>query len=102
MAEGLLCYTRPGDPTEQVDRTQGRPLSADDELRIVDDAGLLVPDGTEGELLVRVPYTINGYFRAESDNARSFDRPRRYARRCVIIPSSSARPEPAQALRSAR
>ena len=73
MAEGLLCYTRPGDPPELVDRTQGRPLSADDELRIVDDAGLAVPDGAEGELLVRGPYTINGYFRAESDNARSFD-----------------------------
>jgi mycobactin salicyl-AMP ligase len=73
MAEGLLCYTRPGDPPELVDRTQGRPLSADDELRVVDDAGRAVPDGTEGELLVRGPYTINGYFRAESDNARSFD-----------------------------
>ena len=73
MAEGLLCYTRPGDPPALVDRTQGRPLSADDELRIVDDAGLAVPDGTEGELLVRGPYTINGYFRAEGDNARSFD-----------------------------
>jgi len=73
MAEGLLCYTRPGDPPELVDRTQGRPLSADDELRIVDDAGLPVPDDAEGELLVRGPYTINGYFRAESDNARSFD-----------------------------
>jgi mycobactin salicyl-AMP ligase len=73
MAEGLLCYTRPGDPPELVDRTQGRPLSADDELRIVDDAGRPVPDGAEGELLVRGPYTFNGYFRAESDNARSFD-----------------------------
>jgi len=73
MAEGLLCYTRPGDPSEILDRTQGRPLSADDELRIVDDAGLAVPDGTEGELLTRGPYTINGYFRAESENARSFD-----------------------------
>ena len=73
MAEGLLCYTRPGDPPSVVDRTQGRPLSADDELRIVDEAGRPVPDGTEGELLVRGPYTFNGYFRAESDNARCFD-----------------------------
>jgi mycobactin salicyl-AMP ligase len=73
MAEGLLCYTRPGDPPELVERTQGRPLSADDELRIVDDAGRPVPDGAEGELLVRGPYTVNGYFRAESDNARCFD-----------------------------
>ena len=73
MAEGLLCYTRPGDPPELVDHTQGRPLSADDQLRIVDDAGAPVPVGAEGELLVRGPYTINGYFGAESDNARCFD-----------------------------
>ncbi len=73
MAEGLLCYTRPGDSPELVDRTQGRPLSADDELRIVDDAGQPVPDGAAGELLVRGPYTFNGYFRAERDNARCFD-----------------------------
>jgi mycobactin salicyl-AMP ligase len=73
MAEGLLCYTRPGDPPELVDRTQGRPLCADDELRIVDEAGEPVAAGTDGELLVRGPYTFNGYFRAEADNARSFD-----------------------------
>jgi mycobactin salicyl-AMP ligase len=73
MAEGLLCYTRPGDHPEVVDRTQGRPLSAHDELRIVDDAGGPVTQGAEGELLVRGPYTFNGYFRAESDNARCFD-----------------------------
>jgi mycobactin salicyl-AMP ligase len=73
MAEGLLNYTRPGDPPNVVDHTQGRPLCADDELRIVDDAGQPVPAGTEGELLVRGPYTFNGYFRAEEANARSFD-----------------------------
>jgi mycobactin salicyl-AMP ligase len=73
MAEGLLCYTRPGDPPELVDHTQGRPLCADDELRIVDEAGQPVPVGADGELLVRGPYTFNGYFRAEDDNARSFD-----------------------------
>jgi mycobactin salicyl-AMP ligase len=73
MAEGLLCYTRPDDPPELVEKTQGRPLSADDELRIVDEDGQPVPAGAEGELLVRGPYTLNGYFRAEGDNARSFD-----------------------------
>jgi mycobactin salicyl-AMP ligase len=73
MAEGLLNYTRPDDPTEVVDHTQGRPLCVDDELRIVDDAGRPVPAGTEGELLVRGPYTFNGYFRAEEANMRSFD-----------------------------
>jgi mycobactin salicyl-AMP ligase len=73
MAEGLLNYTRPGDPPNVVDHTQGRPLCVDDELRIVDDAGQPVLAGTEGELLVRGPYTFNGYFRAEEANARCFD-----------------------------
>ncbi len=73
MAEGLLNYTRLDDPPELVDRTQGRPLCADDELRVVDGAGRPVTPGEEGELLVRGPYTFNGYFRAERDNERCFD-----------------------------
>lgn len=73
MAEGLLNYTRPDDPADVIDQTQGRPLCAADELRIVDGAGEPVAPGEEGELLVRGPYTLNGYFRAERDNQRSFD-----------------------------
>lgn len=73
MAEGLLNFTRLDDPPDVVDRTQGRPLCADDELRIVDAAGEPVAPGDEGELLVRGPYTINGYLRAERDNERCFD-----------------------------
>lgn len=73
MAEGLLNYTRLDDPPELVEHTQGRPLCAQDELRVVDAAGDPVPPGAEGELLVRGPYTFNGYFRAERDNERCFD-----------------------------
>ncbi|OBK44916.1 (2,3-dihydroxybenzoyl)adenylate synthase [Mycobacterium sp. 1081908.1] len=73
MAEGLLSYTRLDDPPEIVENTQGRPLCAADELRVVDGAGEPVAPGEEGELLVRGPYTLNGYFRAERDNERSFD-----------------------------
>ncbi|BBY35073.1 (2,3-dihydroxybenzoyl)adenylate synthase [Mycolicibacter minnesotensis] len=69
MAEGLLCYTRPGDAAEVLDTTQGRPLCDDDELRVVDEDGMEAP---EGELLVRGPYTINGYYNAVEANARSF------------------------------
>ena len=72
MAEGLVNYTRPGDPAELLDHTQGAPLCADDELRVVDEAGNDVAPGTEGELLVRGPYTLNGYYRAPRDNERSF------------------------------
>jgi mycobactin salicyl-AMP ligase len=73
MAEGLLNYTRLNDPAELVEHTQGRPLCTQDELRVVDAAGEPVAPGAEGELLVRGPYTFNGYFRAERDNERCFD-----------------------------
>ena len=72
MAEGLLNYTRPGDPVEILDHTQGRPLCDGDELRIVDDGGDDVAPGQEGELLVRGPYTLNGYFNAAAVNERAF------------------------------
>jgi mycobactin salicyl-AMP ligase len=72
MAEGMLQFTRPGDDVEVVIHTQGRPMSPADELRVVDEQGLEVAPGEEGELLVRGPYTLNGYYRAEEANARSF------------------------------
>lgn len=73
MAEGLLNFTRIGDPPEVVEHTQGRPLCPADELRIVNADGEPVGPGEEGELLVRGPYTLNGYFAAERDNERCFD-----------------------------
>jgi mycobactin salicyl-AMP ligase len=73
MAEGLLNFTRLDDPPDLVDQTQGRPLCPADELRVVDTDGRPVARGEEGELLVRGPYTFNGYFRAERDNERCFD-----------------------------
>lgn len=71
-AEGPLTLTRPADPDETVLTTQGRPLSPDDQIRIVDADGKDVPDGETGELLARGPYTVRGYYRAPDDNARSF------------------------------
>ena len=73
MAEGLLNFTRLDDPPDLVDHTQGRPLCPADELRVVDTDGRPVARGEDGELLVRGPYTFNGYFRAERDNERCFD-----------------------------
>ncbi|NDZ94437.1 AMP-binding protein [Streptomyces sp. SID6673] len=72
MAEGLICYTRLDDPRELVHTTQGAPMSEYDEIRVVDEDGRDVADGTEGELLVRGPYTIRGYYRADEHNLRSF------------------------------
>lgn len=72
MAEGLICYTRAGDPRELVQMSQGAPMSPFDEVRIVDEDGREVTDGEEGELQVRGPYTIRGYYRAPEHDARSF------------------------------
>ncbi len=72
MAEGLLNYTRLDDDKELVCTTQGRPLSPADELRVVDADGNDVPQGEEGELLTRGPYTLRGYYRAPEHNARAF------------------------------
>ncbi len=67
-AEGLICQTAPDDPAEVVLYTQGRPISEADELRFVDAHGNDVPPGEEGELIVRGPYTIQGYYRAPEVN----------------------------------
>ena len=72
MAEGLLCYTLLDDPDDIIIQTQGRPLCVDDEIRIVDEDGHDVPPGEIGELLVRGPYTIRGYYRAVEQNVRAF------------------------------
>ncbi|MGW3284842.1 (2,3-dihydroxybenzoyl)adenylate synthase [Streptomyces sp. NPDC001002] len=72
MAEGLLNYTRLDDPSDLVIGTQGRPLSPDDEIRVVDEDGHDVLPGETGELLTRGPYTLRGYYRAPEHNARTF------------------------------
>ncbi|GAB3507042.1 (2,3-dihydroxybenzoyl)adenylate synthase [Amycolatopsis cihanbeyliensis] len=78
MAEGLVCYTRLDDPEELVLTTQGRPISLDDEIRVVDPddpaapSDAVVEPGAIGALLTRGPYTIRGYYRATAHNAEAF------------------------------
>lgn len=72
MAEGLICMTAPEDPESLLFNTQGRPISPADELRVVDEQGNDLPDGETGELLVRGPYTLCGYYHAEEHNRRAF------------------------------
>ncbi len=72
MAEGLVNYTRPEDDETTVLTTQGRPISPDDEIRVVDDEAADLPEGATGHLLTRGPYTVRGYWNAPEHNARAF------------------------------
>ena len=72
MAEGLLMFVRLDDPDEVRFETVGRPVCPDDEIMIVDDERNPVGDGEIGELLVRGPYTLRGYYGVPEYNARTF------------------------------
>jgi 2,3-dihydroxybenzoate-AMP ligase len=72
MAEGLIMFVRSSDPPAVRRETCGRPASPADEVYLVDEDGHAVPDGSPGELIVRGPYTLRGYFRSPEHNARAF------------------------------
>jgi 2,3-dihydroxybenzoate-AMP ligase len=71
-AEGFLNQTRPDDPDDIRMRSEGRPISPADEMRVVDEFDREIPDGERGELQVRGPYTIRGYYNAPEANAKAF------------------------------
>ncbi len=72
MAEGMLMFVRLDDPENVRMETVGRPVSPDDEVRLVDDDDKEVPDGDVGELLARGPYTLRGYYGVPEYNRRAF------------------------------
>ncbi|MDN0107666.1 (2,3-dihydroxybenzoyl)adenylate synthase [Yersinia rochesterensis] len=74
MAEGLVNYTRFSDSDHLVFTTQGRPISEDDEIKVVDSDGMPVAIGEVGALVTRGPYTFRGYYRSPTHNANAFDK----------------------------
>ena len=72
MAEGLVNYTRLDDNLETIIYSQGTPISAHDEIVIVDENLIPLPKGDIGEIITRGPYTINGYYNADTINKKSF------------------------------
>jgi len=74
MSEGMLFFVRLDDPQEVKLETCGRPICADDEVRLVDEDGREVKPGEVGELTCRGPYTLRGYFGVPEYNAKQFTR----------------------------
>ena len=71
-AEGLLNMTRLDDPDDRILESSGAPICDDDEIKVLDADGQELADGEAGELVVRGPYTIRGYYNAPEVNARAF------------------------------
>jgi 2,3-dihydroxybenzoate-AMP ligase len=71
MAEGLVNYTRLDDPMDIIINTQGRPISAHDEIFVLQSDGTRAATGL-GLLHTRGPYTIRAYFNAPEANRSSF------------------------------
>jgi 2,3-dihydroxybenzoate-AMP ligase len=74
MSEGMLFFVRLDDPDEVKLETCGRPICADDEVRLIDDEGREVAPGEVGELTCRGPYTLRGYYGVPEYNAKQFTR----------------------------
>jgi len=74
MSEGTLFFVRLDDPQDVKLETCGRPICPDDEVLLLDEEDRPVPDGEVGELTVRGPYTLRGYFGVPEYNAKQFTR----------------------------
>lgn len=73
MSEGMNMYPGVDAPQEALDWTAGVPLSPLDEVRLVEQGGTReVAVGETGEMEVRGPYTISGYYDAAERNAQAF------------------------------
>ena len=71
-AEGLINMVPLDAPDGYLLHSSGVPVCEDDEIKVIDDAGNELPDGVQGELATRGPYTIRGYYRAPDKYIEAF------------------------------
>ncbi len=67
-----VAVTRPDDPGEKQVFTVGRPLAGTD-LRILDFDGSILPEESLGEIGVRGPGVMKGYYRQPGETSHAFD-----------------------------
>lgn len=72
MAEGLVNYTRLDDDLETILYTQGKKISQDDKILIVNENGEELKLGEIGQIITQGPYTINSYYNLPSVNKIAF------------------------------
>lgn len=71
-AEGLICMVRLDGDDEALLQSSGIPVCDDDEIKVLGDDDRELADGEPGELCVRGPYTIRGYYNALEKNREAF------------------------------
>lgn len=67
-----VSITRPGDPEDKQVFTVGRPLPGT-EVRILDLDGSVLPEESLGEIAVRGPGVMKGYYRQPGETSQAFD-----------------------------
>ncbi len=70
--EGFHFMTRPDYDQSTIHATLGRSTCPYDNFKVVDQAGNELPPGTIGELLVKGPGVVRGYFNAPEENKMAF------------------------------
>ena len=74
MTEGVIMFTRDGDPQEVLDNMVGRAVSPLDEVRLykIGSEEEITEPGVEGECAFAGPYTIHGYYDAAERDRETF------------------------------
>jgi long-chain acyl-CoA synthetase len=70
-AGGVIAFNELDDTLEQRVETSGRPMLGS-EVRIVDEQGAFVETGERGEIAVRGPQVMRGYWNAPHDTTAAF------------------------------
>lgn len=73
MTEGIICFTSPSESAERRHGSVGWAVSPGDEVRLLaPGTETEVAEGEAGELVLRGPYTLHGYYDAPEQNAKNF------------------------------